>query len=181
MSRTWLLAPTLFLVACASTTVPPPVPANRDPWTRVTALERGARVVVMVDCEAPAACQGLGRSLIDGERVEGALSEVAAASVLVRPDARGASPVPVARDIIEQLFLVKPGSHQEGVLIGSAIGFAFCAIAGLYDERADLVFAGMAMYTGVCVGGGAGIGYLADRDPPTLVLIYEQAQAAARR
>jgi hypothetical protein len=139
------------------------------------ALERGTRVVVMVDCGAPASCDDLGRSLIDGERVEGALSEVAAASVLVRPEVRGAGPVPVPRAIIDELFLVKAGSHQEGMLIGGAIGLAFCAIVGLYDERADLVFAGYAMYTGVCVGGGAGLGYLADNDPPTLIPIYERS------
>ncbi|MGD8329880.1 MAG: hypothetical protein PVJ49_10625 [Acidobacteriota bacterium] len=143
------------------------------------ALQHGASVVVMIDCADERLCEPIADSLIDGERVEGALSEVAADSLLVRSEVPKAALVPLHRDMVDQLFLVKPSSHQEGVLIGSAIGLAFCTAAGLYGEE-DLLPAAKLLYTSVFVGGGGALGYLADSDPPTLALIYEQQALSAR-
>lgn len=175
MRRFALLPPALLLVACASTTVPPPVPATRDPWTRVMALQHGASVVVMVDRTDERLCEPIAGSIIDDERVEGALSEVTADSLLVRSEVPRAALVPLHRGMVQQLFLVKPSSHQEGALIGGAIGLALCSFAGLYGDRADDIVAwGKVLFTGMCVGGGAALGYLGDSDPPSLVLIYER-------
>jgi len=148
------------------------------------ALRRGASVVVMIDCTDERLCEPIAGSMIDGERVEGALSEVSADSLLVRSEVPKAALVPLHRDMVERLFMVKPASRQKGVLIGSAIGMAICTFAGLYGGRAsDFVPSVKVSFTALCVGGGAGLGYLAENDPATLVLLYEQpvASAGARR
>lgn len=174
MKRIALVAPALLLVACASTTVPPPVPPDRDPWTRVTALERGVSVVAMIDCSDERLCEPIAASIIDGERVEGALAEVSADSALLRTPSPEAALVPIPREIVTQLFLVKPASHDSGVLIGVVTGIVGCAMLGGFTEDLDAGQAAPYVLGALCAAAGGGLGYLADSSPPTLVLIYER-------
>lgn len=181
MKRFLLVVLGLLLIGCVSTSVPPRVSPTADPWSRVVALERGTEVVVMIDCSDVMACGPIARATLEGDGVEGTAVEVNPASILVRPSIAGAAPIPIARDVVTKLFVVKPNSKQEGMLIGAGIGLGFCAFAGLYEEGIDIVFLGKLMFTAICAGGGAALGYLGDRDPPALVLIYERPGPTASR
>lgn len=173
----------LLLTGCASTVSPEPQSPVAGPWSRVMRLDWRAEVSVTFDCPEEAGEAGLppGVEAIQGGcRIGGNLLQATSASILVRPKTPPDAPVAeIARSDVSRILGEQRRSRQLHTLIGSAIGLAFCAFAGLYGDRAhDLDFSGKVVATGMCVGGGAALGYLGgylgDRDPPTLKLIYER-------
>lgn len=176
MKRFSLVVTASLLAGCASAASPPPLPNADDPWTAVSALERGSNVVVVIDCfeNRPPPCD-LELSGVGGERsrLEGRLVEASASSVLLDVKSADGPPAPIARVDVTRIFVEEDETSHLGTLIGAAIGTGFCAFAGLYGEE-DFVFSAKLMFAAICTGGGAAIGYLADRDPPTTRLIYER-------
>jgi hypothetical protein len=177
MKHLSFIVPTLLLAGCASTS-PPPGSFPRDPWNAVTAIERGADVVIHVQCREDGAdpCPPEGaEATVAGYRLEGRLAEASAASILVGPSSPGTKPTLVARANVTRVFVEKSSSKRKGLLVGTAVGLTVCALACVYCEpdHGPLLFSGTALLTYICAGGGATLGYLVDRDAPTLVLIYD--------
>lgn len=147
-----LIASTLLLAGCASTRWSPPGSFPQDLWNSVTAIERGTDMVIHVHCHEDGAgpCPPEGAEATrEGYRLEGRLAEASAASILVGPRSPGAEPTPVARANVARVFVEKPSSKLEGVLVGAAVGLAVCAMAGLYVDRdhGPFLFSGTAMFT----------------------------------
>lgn len=177
MKRLLLVFAGLLLAGCASIRPAPAVVPSVDSWGAVTTLGRGDEVIVVVGCvggESVACAPGEAAATDDTSRVVGTLAEVSASAVFVRlREAHGTASI--ARADVVRLFVVERESRVTHTLIGAAIGAGVCAAAGLYGEG-DIVFSGKLMLTGICAGGGAGLGYLANVDPETLRLAYERPQ-----
>jgi hypothetical protein len=71
-----------------------------------------------------------------------------------------------------------------GALIGLGAGLGMCALAGVFGED-DFNAFGKMLFTGVCAGGGAALGYLIDRnrnqpsEPPERRRIFQRTTAAS--
>lgn len=179
MRRVSFIVLAVILAGCASTIPPPPSSLPSDPWNTVTAIERGTEVVVHGRCpedETDSCPPDDAVATAAGYRLEGSLAEASAASILVAPRSRDAQPIPVSRASVTRVFIEESNSNLKGILLGTVTGLAVCAVAGVYHEpdHGSLLLSGTAMLTYACAGGGATIGYFADRDPPTLVLVYER-------
>jgi hypothetical protein len=178
-----LIVSALLLAGCTSTATHPPSLFASDPWNEVTAIEHGATVVIHIQCHGSAddACVPEGAEATrDGYRLEGELAEASAASILLDPSLSGMVLLPVRRADVARVFIEVERRRWLAPLIGAAIGTTICAVSGLYGES-DLVGSFKVLMTGVCTGGGAGVGYLAKRDPTTLRLVYERVDLRGQR
>lgn len=180
MKRFLFVAAVLLFTGCVSSVSPRPQSPAVGPWSRVMRLDWRAEVSVTFDCPEEAGDAGLppGVEAIQGGcRIGGNLLQATSASILVRPKTPPDAPVAeIARSDVSRILGEQRRSRQIPILIGAAIGTAFCAFAGLYGEG-DIVFSGKVFFTAICTGGGAAVGYLAslaNRKPPTMKLIYER-------
>lgn len=175
-----------FLILCSAIAgcagaAPPVSVAGADTWAPVTKLDRPADVVVHVDPSAVAAATERFESTADADvyRIEGTLADATDTGLLLRGGSASAGPIEIARTDVVRIFVLEQESRWGYVLIGSVAGFGVCVLGGLLGET-DVAFMSEPRWATVCAGGGAGIGFLANRDPATLQLVYERPERPAR-
>ena len=172
------------VVACASTGVRNINLTGPEGWRAVIELRRGTDISVMVDCaggRTHEACTSTSR-LPQGDSpsiraITATHVEADAESLLVRPDYEDTTVLQVPRALVITVYVGERESSL-GTLIGFGVGMGFCAILGVFGY--DLNLSGQLLFTGICGGSGAGIGYAMYRKsgPFTWIRVYQRADPA---